>query len=138
MKRLKEFIRSVPDYSRTGRGGCSIEYLAHNCLNNIRTAFNNQNLLRFNIMINKRLSIFLKSCKSSDNGSHQQRCDLYPLNESPRYHPCGRPVLYGVLTASLSNFPVSLPALSASCGYGSAWWTVPTLQGFAPHRKALR
>lgn len=68
MKRLKEFIRSVPDYSRTGRGGCSIEYLAHNCLNNIRTAFNNQNLLRFNIMINKRLSIFLKSCKSSDNG----------------------------------------------------------------------
>lgn len=70
MKRLKEFIRSVPDYSRTGRGGCSIEYLAHNCLNNIRTAFNNQNLLRFNIMINKRLSIFLKSCKSSDNNVH--------------------------------------------------------------------
>lgn len=70
MKRLKEFIRSVPDYSRTGRGGCSIEYLAHNCLNNIRTAFNNQNLLRFNIMINKRLSIFLKSCKSSDNGTN--------------------------------------------------------------------
>lgn len=85
MKRLKEFIRSVPDYSRTGRGGCSIEYLAHNCLNNIRTAFNNQNLLRFNIMINKRLSIFLKSCKSSDNGTNLQKYGLFPLCGSPQH-----------------------------------------------------
>lgn len=90
MKRLKEFIRSVPDYSRTGRGGCSIEYLAHNCLNNIRTAFNNQNLLRFNIMINKRLSIFLKSCKSSDNGIHRQICGLCPSSESPPHRLSAR------------------------------------------------
>ena len=60
MKRLKEFIRSVPDYCRTGRGGCSIEYPVHNYLNNIRTAFNNQNLLRINIMINSRLSVFFE------------------------------------------------------------------------------